>query len=216
LMLPQPEQRQRQRLKYFHTHNRQLDKIFILGSGPSLAGYKYQSGDIVWCPYSMLDDAFKDKISQVFGMHAHETGLIEGIIDQTNYPLDDIIKKYGSCFFTCTISYMIAYALFIGVKEIELHGVDLNGTREYIAERPSVFYWLGLAEGLGVKITMSNNLNKPAFLYGYMDESRKELKGKISNLTAWAMTERDTTEDQRVKDQYTGFMLALDTINKEL
>lgn len=191
-------------------------KIIILGSGPSLSRYSYQKGDIVWCPHSMYSGEIKPYITQVFGMHNAEIGIEENIIDQSNYPLDDIIKSFGSCFFTCSISYMIAYALHIGVNEIEMHGVDLNGTREYIAERSSVFYWIGRAEGIGVKVNMSNEIDKPAFLYGYQDEGRIILKERIDNMIAWAMNEREQTKEQRVKDQYTGYMLGLDTLIKEL
>lgn len=191
-------------------------KIIILGSGPSLGLYKFKEGDVVWCPRSMYCEEIAPYIDRVFGMHDVELGMDHVDIDQDNYPLDVIIKSFGSCFFTCTISYMIVLALHEGVDELELHGVDLNGTREYIAERPSVMYWIGRAESLGVKITMPNNLHKPAFLYGYQDEGRAILKNKIDNMIAWAMKERENTEDQRVKDQYTGYMLGLDTLIKEL
>jgi hypothetical protein len=164
----------------------------------------------------MYSEDISQYVSRVFGMHDFEIGLDHVDVDQANYPLDDIIKSFESCFFTCTISYMIALALHEGIDEIELHGVDLNGTREFVAERSSVFYWIGRAEGIGVKVTMSNNINKPVFLYGYQDEGAKILKDRIDNMIAWAIQERDNNEEQRVKDQYTGYALGLDTLRKEL
>jgi len=149
-----------------------------------------------------------------FGMHEGEQGKTKNLIDQNTYPLQDIVNSFNSVYFTNTISYMIAYALFKGVDILELYGIDMNGTREYISERGSVMYWIGRAESLGVQVKLASEIDKPCFLYGY--ESSATLKLKIDNMIQWAIFERDGTEDQRHKDQYTGFILGLNTLLKEL
>ena len=71
---------------------------------------------------------------------------------------------------------MIAYALLKGAKEIELYGVNQAGSHEYVEERPAVEYWLGIAVGMGVKVTINGKNSQllkfkgmygPGILYGY-------------------------------------------------
>lgn len=189
-------------------------RIIILGSGPTLRSYKYENGDTVWCPYSLYNSYIVDKISMFFGMHDYERGLIDNIIDLDSYPLEDIVNKFDSTYFTNTISYMIAYALFIGVDDIEIYGVDMNGEQEYIAERGSVMYWIGYARALGVKVHMASEIDKPAFLYGY--EPSKNLKSKINNLRDWASEEKSKAKDKDTRNQYIGLMYGLNLIEREL
>lgn len=59
-------------------------------------------------------------------------------------PCDEFFPDYGS-----TISYMIAQAVKERVDEIRLFGVGMCD--EYEHQRPSAFYWLGVANGLGIK-----------------------------------------------------------------
>lgn len=73
------------------------------------------------------------------------------------FPLDAILARFpGSDFFACTFAYQVALALWEGFTEIGLFGVDLEkGTgRERSVERASVAYWLGLARGMGVAVTL--------------------------------------------------------------
>lgn len=51
--------------------------------------------------------------------------------------------------FGSTISYMLAQAVYEKVDEIALYGVGMCD--EYEGQRPSAFYWLGVANGLGIK-----------------------------------------------------------------
>jgi len=53
-------------------------------------------------------------------------------------------KSFGS-----TISYMLAQAIHENADEIALYGVGM--CQEYEGQRPSAFYWLGVANGLGIK-----------------------------------------------------------------
>jgi hypothetical protein len=69
------------------------------------------------------------------------------------YPYQKITEKYGT-FFTCSVSWMIALAIEQGYDEIALYGIDLNCKDEYKEQRPSVLYFLGIAQGKGIKITL--------------------------------------------------------------
>lgn len=71
------------------------------------------------------------------------------------FPLEDCVRTFGMAYFTNTIAYMMAYALMCGAKEIELYGVNQAGSHEYTEERGGVEYWLGVANGKGVKVTIN-------------------------------------------------------------
>lgn len=92
------------------------------------------------------------------------------------FPLERCVKEFGIPYFSNTISYMIAYALLEGIKEIDIYGINQASSSEYFYEKAGVEYWLGIAVGRGVKITIngaSSELltNKARFgggiLYGY-------------------------------------------------
>jgi len=92
------------------------------------------------------------------------------------FPLEECFKEFGSLYFTNTISYMIAYAILKGAKEIETYGVNQASSSEYFYEKAGVEYWLGIANGRGIKITINGDkseilTNKKRFggslLYGY-------------------------------------------------
>jgi len=93
------------------------------------------------------------------------------------FPLKECAERFGQPYFSNTIAYMIAYALLKGAKEIELYGVNQAGSHEYVEERPSVEYWLGIAVGMGVKITINGKDSQllkykgrygNGLLYGYL------------------------------------------------
>ena len=88
------------------------------------------------------------------------------------YPFDLIEERFSERhYFTVTFAYQIALALSEGFKEIGLFGVELyqGSTRERRVEWPCLTYWMGLARGLGVTLTLPNysKLLWHEHLYGY-------------------------------------------------
>lgn len=92
------------------------------------------------------------------------------------FPLEEAAKRFGMPYFSNTIAYMIAYALLKGAKEIDIYGVNQASSAEYFYERSGVEFWLGVAIGSGVKVTINGEKsellrNKARFggslLYGY-------------------------------------------------
>jgi len=69
------------------------------------------------------------------------------------YPKEEIMERFGD-FFTNSVSWMIALALHEGAEEIGLYGVDMAMRSEYEYQRPSVLYFIGLARGMDVKVTL--------------------------------------------------------------
>lgn len=118
-----------------------------------------------------------------------------GIPNSVRYPLEEIFKHFGECFvrpchakyFTNTISYMIALAIYEEYDEIHVYGVDMATTfldNEYAHQRPSCEFWLGVAAGRGIRLYIPDNadLLKTRFLYGYEDEKKHSFEIKIQTL----------------------------------
>lgn len=79
---------------------------------------------------------------------------IEGIDNYEILPLEEMIEEYGSDYFSSSVSYMISYALYKGVTQLDLYGVNMVMNSEYVMEKGSVEYWIGYARGKGMKITV--------------------------------------------------------------
>ncbi|MFA5165412.1 MAG: hypothetical protein WC481_07610 [Candidatus Omnitrophota bacterium] len=87
-----------------------------------------------------------------------------------SFPLDEVSDAVGADFF-CTISYMLAYAIYLGYEEIKLYGIIMAHETEYIRQRPSVKFYLGIAHARGVKVWApeETQLTHSAWRYGYDD-----------------------------------------------
>lgn len=78
----------------------------------------------------------------------------------------------NGAYFASSIAYMLALAMFLGVEEIHIYGVDLTDDTEYSYQRPNTEYLIGLARGLGVRVVIPDGsalLTTPS-LYGYQDD----------------------------------------------
>ncbi len=79
------------------------------------------------------------------------------------FPRDEIAKAYGGMivkgtkkienFYSSTFPYCLAMALYLGYKEIELFGIDLD-KEERASHRDSVFFWIGIMTAHGVRFTL--------------------------------------------------------------
>jgi hypothetical protein len=82
------------------------------------------------------------------------------------YPLKEVCDAYFQNlyhgkdkvgrFFTSTIAYMFALALYQGFERIEMYGVEMQ-VEQYQYQRDSIFWWMGFANGLGVEVVVPEN-----------------------------------------------------------
>jgi hypothetical protein len=70
------------------------------------------------------------------------------------FPLEEVCASLPIQYLENTIAYELALAIHEGVDEIGLWGIHMMGSGEYAAERPSVAYLVGLAQGRGIKVTI--------------------------------------------------------------
>lgn len=94
--------------------------------------------------------------------------------NSVKYPLQPIIDKFGARYFTSTISYMIAYGIWAGFREIGIWGVDLIVGKEYFYQKSCAEFWIGVANGLGIEVRIPDDsaLLKGGFLYGFEPEPK--------------------------------------------
>lgn len=87
-------------------------------------------------------------------VHAYKKGI--------RYPIEGVMRDLQIPFLENTVAYQIALAIFERVDEIGLYGVHMMSRKEFEAERPSVTYLVGLAQGRGIEVTVAPG--SPLFL----------------------------------------------------
>lgn len=93
-------------------------------------------------------------------------------IDRESYPLAKVIEFFGTDYFSNTVDYAIALALFERFDEIHLYGVTVEVGSEYYFEKPGVDFWCGYALGRRAKVIVHGQYStimrtKDGCLYGY-------------------------------------------------
>lgn len=97
------------------------------------------------------------------------------------FPIEKLEETFGRAYWCCTFSYQIALAMVEGFEEIGLYGVDLAyGTmRERTVEWANVSWWMGLAAGSGVRLSVSGQrLGQHRGRYGFEYDEEKEATEK--------------------------------------
>ena len=112
-------------------------------------------------------------------MQEHYTDVPSSV----KYPKEEIVKKLLPHIwrdvngdieqvenFTSSTAYALALALYLGKKKIELSGIELTSDTEYVRQRPGVYFWLGIAAGMGVDVVLHSPLLMNERPYGYTGE----------------------------------------------
>lgn len=102
----------------------------------------------------------------VLDLEEWESGAISHPV---RYPIQRVLAAGLRDYFACTFAYQIALAITDGFEEIGLWGVELfrGSPRERLIERACVEYWLGVAEGRGLRVTEDSRLAHQTARYGY-------------------------------------------------
>jgi hypothetical protein len=116
-------------------------------------------------------------------MHQH----YDDIPMSVPYPLQAIAQAFpnpgagGRPYLTNSIAYMLALAIAEGFQEIGVFGVDMAHDSEYQQQRPSCEYFIGIAQGRGIKVTIPPDceLLKTDFLYGFEQEQLERWNARM-------------------------------------
>lgn len=116
----------------------------------------------------------------------------DDIPNSVAFPKNEILDYFesreyrGARYFTNSISWFIALAIMEGFKEISVLGVDMATDSEYGWQRPSCEYWIGIAEGMGIKVNIpaASDLLKCTQLYGFESNNKNRvwMKTQIDEL----------------------------------
>ena len=114
------------------------------------------------------------------------------------YPIDKITKAFGT-YFTNSVSFMIALAIQQKATEIGCYGVDMATGSEYGPQRPSCEFFLGVAAGMGIKITIpaTADLLKTKFLYGFQEREQVAWEEKMTSIMASLNTRQQKVMQDR-------------------
>ena len=85
------------------------------------------------------------------------------------YPLAQMVEKYGNWFFTSSIAFMTALAIEQKPEELGLWGVDMAADEEYAHQKPGVRFFLQVARLQGIKVMIPEECEvaMPGRLYCY-------------------------------------------------
>ena len=146
-----------------------MKELIILGTGQSWKDCPFDAE--LWATssvFSLLGIDYK-KIHKVFAFDEYESVKKDIEIAKENlipfvsakdyatekYPLEEITREFGICYFRNTITYMLAYAIYKGYEKLRLYGIDQGPQWDYVTNKPYVFYWLGVATGKGIKVELA-------------------------------------------------------------
>jgi len=125
--------------------------------------------------------------------------------------LPTLRSKYRD-FFSTTLSYELALALEESFTHIDLLGVDMTLSSEYRDQRPSVTYFIGLAEGRGVVVTLpeTSPIVKNDYAYGLGESSLTLWDMRINALRSY--NEKEIRKYESLIDQHKGSLSTLSTM----
>jgi hypothetical protein len=156
-------------VQWFQLHHKQADDQYPGARDPThTAWLKQQTCPIwMWAPDPEIPASLAYPIREVLNLRHPVTG---GVLCPERY-------------FNNSISWMIALAIYMGYERIGIYGVDMamdgiHGESEYGWQRPSVEFWIGVARGLGITVTMPevSEVLKCGYLYGYDNASHLRAK----------------------------------------
>jgi hypothetical protein len=136
------------------------------------------------------------------------------------YPLDEVVAQYGD-YLTNTITIEIVLALLEGFESIAIYGVNMAAGTEYMNQRPSCEWALGIAMALGVKVVVpdESDLLKSKFIYGFHERRQHAWQKKLKGLKADFIKRRKESADlaerhRRAADHYMAAEKTLQEVEK--
>ncbi len=124
----------------------------------------------------MVQDIWFDTLKNFTGKIFTSRPYPEEFPASVEYPLEEVINCVGTSYFNTGPAYAVAYAIYIGVKQISLYGLDYTYPDRHVAEsgRACLEFHLREAYSRGINIKIARNSTlldtaKPVSqkMYGY-------------------------------------------------
>jgi len=178
-----------------------MKEVIILGLGPSKDECPYDAE--VWA----LNDcyAFAKRIDKLFVTDGWQEFDIKELrevkrkfgceivaatahdgLSLTLYPIEEILQRFRTQFFSNTVCYMIAYSLLLGYQRLRFYGIDMLTHTSYIMEKGAVEFWMGVAKGMGVEVlntkTSATGKTTTGKLYGEWGDRTEKIKALVRGI----------------------------------
>lgn len=135
-----------------------VTRMFDIHSEGCWAEYAHILTDDAWLP------TFNEKYPDI-PVYC-DPSRIDKFSTAVEYPLAGVMAALPIPFLENTIAYELALAIHEGVDEIGMWGVHMMARGEFAFERPSACYLVGLAQGRGIKVSISPG--SPLFMSCHM------------------------------------------------
>lgn len=127
------------------------NKVAILGK--LVSKYNAPFGDMSYDIWTCNYNEPLPRVDHIFDIHSHGANP-NATITRSNYPFKDAETLVSGNYYNNTFSYMIAFAVLLQYKEIELYGVRLYDDHEIREhQRQNVRELIFFARGRGIKVT---------------------------------------------------------------
>lgn len=95
---------------------------------------------------------------------------VDWVPKSVDFPITEAAAYFGEVF-ASTVGYMVALAIRLDFRTIELYGIDMIGTGEYLMQREWLQRLLGEALGRGITVKMVDGcpLSGLSYRYGYAE-----------------------------------------------
>ena len=144
------------------------------------------------------DDPNEPKELRRLGIPIYMVAKHPTIPNSVAYPKDDILAHFKVRYFTNSVSWMLALAIYERRPIIHLYGIDMAtregaGPDEFGEQRPSIEWLLGWAMGAGIEVVLGedSDLLKSDVLYGFEEHvDSAYVKASIRATAAQAKAQR--------------------------
>lgn len=159
------------------------------------AGINWLWGRVEWDLLFVMDHlGGEEAVRPEYGAHIRSRSRFTPVISSDNlsgfeeahpYPIAQVVAHVGAenAYFHNSLPYVLAYALFLGVKEVHLWGADYSHERlkDRETDRANAEYWVGFCRARGMRIIVPEtttllNAHKHGWFYGYLHQPPEALR----------------------------------------
>ena len=151
---------------------------------------------VVWLnPVNRNDPNFRSWLKRKHPFPIYMQKQFRSVPASVEYPLEEICAALlggltkGEAevrYFTSSVAFGIAMAIYKGYERIELYGVELESDTEYTYQTEGAFFWIGMALGRGIQVRIderSRMFGEPVYGYeGDVTLKRSHFEERIARL----------------------------------
>ncbi len=161
-----------------------MKSVTLVGRGPSWTDCPFATEELWGTATCLTTDGMEDKnFTRIFAFDEVTRGseLSKAldiarirkipIVGRHSYatepfPSFGILMKLKSSYLMPTMSYMMAYALYLKYDRLNIYGIDGGPQWEYQFGKPHITHWWGIATAMGVEVGMGKGSLQWAYRAG--------------------------------------------------